>query len=89
MPTGKYGDYRIVLNTEAKDADGKTIFSKEEIFSTLKKNGVPPQNSVIFEYTISSEAGKRYRVNSILFYKMEGKPDQTVASWSGEIEGGK
>jgi hypothetical protein len=89
MPTGKYGDYRIVLNTQAKDADGKTIFSKEEIFSTLKKNGVPPQKTIGFEYPISLETGKRYKVSSSLTYKMEGRPDQSVASWSGEIEGGK
>ena len=89
MPTGKYGDYRLVLNTQVKDMDGKTIFSKEEIFSTLKKNGISPQKAVTFEYPISSEAGKRYKVNSSLLYQMEGKPDQSVGSWSGEIEGGK
>jgi hypothetical protein len=85
MPTGKYGDYRIVLNTRVKDADGKTIFSKEEIFSTLKKNGVPPQKTVAFEYPISFEMGKRYKVNSSLFYQMEGRPEQLIASWNGEI----
>lgn len=89
MPTGKYGDYRIILNTQVKDTDGKTIFSKEEIFSTLKKNGVPPQKTVAFEYPISFETGKRYKMNSSLLYQMEGRPDQSVASWSGEIEGGK
>ena len=89
MPTGKYGDDQMVLDTQAKDADGKTIFSKEEIFSTLKKNGVPPQKSITFEYPIPWEAGKRYRVNSNLFYRVEGKSDQSVASWSGEMEGGK
>jgi hypothetical protein len=89
MPTGKYGDYRVVLNTQVRDADRKTIFSKEEIFSTLKKNGIPPQKAITLEYSISLEAGKRYQVNSSLFYKMEGRPDQSVASWSGEIEGGK
>jgi hypothetical protein len=85
MPTGKYGDYRIVLNTQVKDADGKIIFSKEEIFSTLKKNGVPPQKAVVFEYPISSETGKRYKVNSNLLYQVEGRPDQLIASWNGEI----
>jgi nitrate/TMAO reductase-like tetraheme cytochrome c subunit len=85
MPTGQYGDYRIVLNTQVKDADGKIIFSKEEIFSTLKKNGVPPQKAVVFEYPISSETGKRYRVNSNLLYQVEGRPDQLIASWNGEI----
>jgi len=89
MPTGKYGDYRVVLSTQVKDTDGKIIASKEEIFSTLKKNGIPPQKAVTFEHPISLEAGKRYQVNSILFYKIEGRPDQSVASWSGEIEGGK
>jgi predicted transcriptional regulator len=72
-----------------KESDGKTIFSKEEIFSTLKKNGVPPQKAVTSEYPISLETGKRYKVNSSLLYKMDGRPDQSVASWNGEIEGGK
>jgi len=85
MPTGKYGDYRIVLNTQVKDADGKTIFSKEEVFSTLKKNGVPPQKSVAFEYPITFETGKRFKVNSSLLYQVEGRPEQLIASWSGEI----
>ncbi len=89
MPTGRYGDYRIVLNTQVKDADGKTIVSKEEVFSTVKKNGVPAQKTVAFEYPIPFEMGKRYKVSSSLLYKMEGRPDQPVASWSGEIEGGK
>jgi hypothetical protein len=85
MPTGKYGDYRIVLNTQVKDADGKTIFSKEEVFSSLKKNGVPSQKTVAFEYPISFETGKRYKVTSNLLYQGEGRPDQLIASWNGEI----
>ena len=89
MPTGKYGDYRVVLNTQVKDPDGKTIFFKEEIFSTLQKSGLPPQKAVSFEYPISLETGKRYQVNSNLLYQVEGRPDQSVASWNGEIEGGK
>lgn len=89
MPTGKYGDYCIVLNTTVKDTDGKAIFSKEEIFSTLKKNGVPPQKTTLFEYPISFEMGKRYQVNSRLLYQVEGRPEQLMASWNGEIEGGK
>lgn len=89
MPTGKYGDYRVVLNTQAKDAEGRTLFSKEEIFSTLKKNGIPPQKTIGFEYPISFETGKRYKVSSSLSYKTEGRPEKLVASWSGEIEGGK
>ena len=85
LPTGKYGDYRIVLNTQVKESDGKTIFSKEEIFSTLKKNGVPPQKAVTFEYPIPFETGKRYKVNSSLLYQVEGRPEQLIASWNGEI----
>jgi len=87
MPTGKYGDYRVVLNTQVKDTDGKTIFSKEEIFSTLKKNGVPPQKTILFEYPISFEMGKRYKVNSSLLYQVEGRPDQSMANWNAEFEG--
>lgn len=89
MPTGKYGDYRIVLNTMVKDTDGKAIFSQEEIFSTLKRNGVPPQKTTLFEYPISFEMGKRYQVSSRLLYQVEGRPDQLMASWNAEMEGGK
>jgi predicted transcriptional regulator len=85
MPTGKYGDYRIVLQTQVKEPEGKTIFSREEVFSTLKKNGIPPQKTVTFDYSISSEAGKRYKVSSNLFYQVEGRPEQLIASWNGEI----
>jgi hypothetical protein len=42
MPTGKYGNYRVVLNTQIKDTDGKIVFSKEETFSTFKSNAAPP-----------------------------------------------
>jgi len=89
MPTGKYGDYRVVLNTAVKDSDGKAIFSKEEIFSTLEKNGVPPQKTILFEYPISFETGKRYQVGSKLLYLVEGRPEQLMAHWNVEIEGGK
>jgi predicted transcriptional regulator len=65
--------------------DGKTIFTKEEIFPTLKKNGVPPQKTVVFEYPITFETGKRYKVNSNLLYQVEGRSDQLIASWNGEI----
>jgi hypothetical protein len=85
MPTGKYGDYRIVLQTQVKDMDGKTLLSKEEIFSTLKKNGVPPQKAITFEYSMTFETGKRYKVNSNLFYQVEGRSDQLIASWNGDI----
>ncbi len=85
MPTGKYGDYRIVLQTQVKEGDGKIIFSQEEIFSTLKKNGIPAQKAVTFEYPISLETGKRYQVNSNLLYQVEGRPDQLIAKWNGEI----
>ena len=89
MPTGKYGDYRVVLNTQVKDAAGKNIFSKEEVFSTLQKNGIPPQKAVTFDYPVSLEAGKRYQVNSSLRYQVEGRPEQLMVNWSGEVEGGK
>ena len=89
MPTGKYGDYRLVLHTEVKDPDGKTVSTKDEIFATLQKNGISPQKTVTFEYPISVATGKRYRVNSNLIYRVEGRPEFQVASWSGEIEGGK
>ena len=87
MPTGKYGDYRIVLNTLVQDAGGKTVFSKEEIFSTVKKNGVPPQKTLILEYPVSFETGKRYKMSSSLLYQVEGRPAQSMANWSTEFEG--
>jgi hypothetical protein len=87
MPTGKFGDYRILLNTTLKDADGKTIFSKEEIFSTPKKNGIPPQKTILLEYPISFERGKRYRVSSTLLYQVEARPDQRMTNWNLEFEG--
>ena len=89
MPTGKFGDYRVVLKTTVKETEGKVLFSKEEIFSTLKKNGVPPQKTISFEYPISLEIGKRYQVSSGLLYQVEGRPEQTMADWNGEVEGGK
>jgi len=89
MPTGKYGDYRIVLHTQVRDAEGNTVFAKDEIFSNLQKNGIAPQKTVTFEHPISVATGKRYRVNSNLIYRVEGRPEFQVASWSGEIEGGK
>jgi hypothetical protein len=89
MPTGKYGDYRIVLQTQVKDAEGNTVFAKDEIFSTLQKNGIAPQKTVTFEYPISMVTGKRYRVNSNLIYRVEERPEFQVASWNGEIGGGK
>jgi mRNA-degrading endonuclease RelE of RelBE toxin-antitoxin system len=89
MPTGKYGDYRIVLSTQVKDEDGKIVFTKDEIFSNLQKTGITPQKTLTFEYPISVVTGKRCRVNSNLIYRVEGKPEFQVASWNGEIEGGK
>jgi len=87
MPTGKYGDYRVVLNTSVQDLAGKVIFSKEENFSTLKKNGIPPQKTLLFEYPVSFEMGKRYQVSSSLLYQVEGRPGQSMAHWSTEFEG--
>lgn len=89
MPTGKYGDYRISLNTMIKDSDGKEVFSKEEIFSTRKGSGVPPQKTIIFEYPISLEIGKQYMVSSSVMYKMEGRPELVMATWSANIGGGR
>ncbi len=87
MPTGKYGDYRIILNTNVRDSDGKEVFSKEEIFSTRKGSGIPPQKTIIFEYPISLEIGKQYSASSSLVYKMEGRPELSMATWSANIRG--
>ena len=87
MPTGKYGDYRIFLNTIVRDSDGKEIFSKEEIFSTRKGSGIPPQKTIIFEYPVSLEIGKQYRVSSSVIYRMEGRPELSMATWSANIGG--
>lgn len=88
MPTGKYGNYRIFLNTIVRDSDGKEIFSKEEIFSTLKGSGIPPQKTIILEYPISFEIGKQYKVSSRLICKTEGRPELSMATWSASLEGG-
>lgn len=87
MPTGKYGDYRISLNTIVRESDGKEVFSQEEIFSTLKGSGVPPQKTIVFEYPISFEIGKQYTVSSSVYYKKEGRPELVMATWSGNIGG--
>lgn len=87
MPTGKYGDYRILLSTLVQDGVGKTVFSKEEVFSTMKKNGVPPQKTLMFEYPVSFETGKRYKVSSTLLYQVEGRSPQSMANWNTEFEG--
>ncbi|MGD0916866.1 MAG: multiheme c-type cytochrome [Thermodesulfobacteriota bacterium] len=89
MPTGEYGDYRVVLNTTVKEAEGQVVLSKEEIFSTLKKNGIPPQKTISFEYPISLETGKRYQVSSRLLYQVGTRPEQPMTSWNTVIDGGK
>jgi nitrate/TMAO reductase-like tetraheme cytochrome c subunit len=87
MPTGKYGDYRIILKTLVKDLNGKEVFSKEEILSNLKGSGIPSQKTVIFEYPISFEIGKHYEVRSTLIYNVEGRSERLMATWSSDIEG--
>jgi nitrate/TMAO reductase-like tetraheme cytochrome c subunit len=87
IPTGEYGDYRVVLKTQVRDGEGKTVLLKEEVFSNLKKSGIPPQKTVTFEYPVSFETGKRYKVTAGLFYQVEGKAEQSMATWNAEIEG--
>jgi len=88
MPTGKYGDYRIVLTTKVVDAADKTVFSKQEIFSTLKGSGIPFQKSVAFEYPLTLVAGKEYTATATLTYQVQGRPDRAMATWSAPVGGG-
>jgi nitrate/TMAO reductase-like tetraheme cytochrome c subunit len=85
MPTGKYGDYRIVLTTAVSDPGGATIFSKQEVFSMQKKTGIPFRKTVVFEYPVSLEAGK---VSATLTYQVQGRPDRVMATWSTPLGGG-
>jgi len=84
MPTGKYGDDRLVLTTKIVDAAGKEVFSKEESFATQKGNGVPFTKAVKYEYPIPAGAGKDYKVRATLVYQVSGRPDVTVTSWNAE-----
>jgi nitrate/TMAO reductase-like tetraheme cytochrome c subunit len=86
MPTGKYGDYRIVLATTVSDPKGNEAFTKQEVFSTQKKTGIPFQKTVVFEYPVSLEAGK---VSATLTYQVQGRPDRVMATWSTPVGGGK
>ncbi len=89
MPTGQYGDYRIVLTTAVSDPGGKAVFSKQEVFATLKKTGVPFQKTVAFEYPVSLEPGKEYSVSATLTYQVPGRPEKVMATWSAPVAGGK
>jgi hypothetical protein len=84
MPTGKYGDYRMVLTTKVLDAGGKEILSKEEVFSTPKENGIPFKKAVKYDYPVPTGAGKDYKVRSTLVYQVSGRPDMVAASWNAE-----
>mgnify|MGYP001148831813 CR=1 FL=1 len=88
MPTGKYGDYRVVLTTTVVDDADKTVFSKQEIFSTLKESGIPFRKTVAFEYPLTLVAGKEYTAKATLTYQVEGRPDRAMATWSAPAGGG-
>ncbi len=83
MPTGTYGDYRMVLTTTVVDSGGKEVFVKEEVFSTQKGNGVPLQKSVRFEYPIPATV-KGYQAKANLVYTVPGRPDIPIAAWNSE-----
>ena len=84
MPTGKYGDYRIVLTTTVSDPEGKTVFTKQEVFSTQENTGIPFQKTVVFEYPVSLKTGK---VSANLTYQVPGRPPFSMATWSANMEG--
>ena len=85
MPTGKYGDYRIVLTTVVSDPEGKTVFSKQEVFATQKNTGIPFQKTMVFEYPLSLKRGK---VSATLSYQVSGRAPVSMATWSADMEGG-
>ncbi|OGP56407.1 MAG: hypothetical protein A2Y65_11410 [Deltaproteobacteria bacterium RBG_13_52_11] len=84
MPTGKYGDYRMVLTTKVLDSGGQEVVSKEEVFSSQKDNGVPFNKTVKYSYPIPPGVGKDYKVKATLAYQVSGRPDMLVASWNAE-----
>jgi hypothetical protein len=84
MPTGKYGDYRMVLTTKVLDAGGKEVVSKEEVFSTQQGNGVQFKKAVTYEYPVPSGIGNDYKVRATLVYQVSGRLDILVASWNAE-----
>jgi hypothetical protein len=86
MPTGKYGDYRIVLTTTVSDPEGKAVFTKQEAFSTQKNTGIPFQKTVVFEYPVSLKTGK---VSATLTYQVPERPPVSMATWSADMEGGR
>jgi len=88
MPTGKYGDYRVVLTTTVVDAEDKTVFSKQEIFSSQKGSGIPVQKTVVYEYPLTLAAGKQYTAKATLTYQVQGRPERAMATWSAPVGGG-
>ncbi len=66
MPTGKYGDYRIIPNTQVKDADGKAILWQEEIFFTLKGGGENHDAMEMFKLWVYIWGGYRSGTMSLL-----------------------
>jgi hypothetical protein len=84
MPTGKYGDYRMVLTTKAVDAGGKEVLSKEEVFATQKGTGVPFKKAMKYDYPLPAGVGANYKVKATLVYKASGRPDVAIASWNAE-----
>ena len=86
MPTGKYGDYRVVLTTTVLDPEGKTVFTKQEIFSTQKNTGIPFQKTMVFEYPLSLDTGK---VSATLTYQVPKRPPISMATWSADMGGGR
>jgi hypothetical protein len=85
MPTGKYGDYRIILTTAASDSEGKTVLFQQKVFSTQGKTGIPFQETVTFEYPVSLKAGN---VSATLTYQVPDRPDRVMATWEASAEGG-
>jgi hypothetical protein len=84
MPTGQYGDYRMVLTTKVVDAGGNEVVSKEEVFATQQGSGVQFKKAVTYEYPIPSGVGNDYKVRATLIYQVSGRPDILVASWNAE-----
>ena len=85
MPTGKYGDYRIVLTTTVEDPEGKEVFTQQEVFATQKNTGIPFQKTVLFEYPVSLDTGK---ASATLTYQVPGRPPVSMATWSAPLGGG-
>lgn len=82
MPTGIYGDYRLVLITKVKDTDGKVVYVKEETLSSTKGgSAIPYKGSTRYGYPLPAGISRGLSVEAVLVYQVNGRPEVTIATW--------